>query len=65
MFTANKSLEGSSNIFVVAHVVEFLKIHKSGSKEGTKVSGVGTPNDGFLLNTVKTLFRLSKVLFDL
>ena len=52
-------------MFVVAHVVEFLKIHKSGSKEGTKVSGVGTPNDGFLLNTLKTLFRLSKVLFDL
>ena len=25
----------------------------------------GAPNDGFLLNTLKTLFRLSKVLLDL
>ena len=49
MFTASKSLEGASNIFVV----------------GTKVSSIGTPNDGFLLDTLKTLFRLYKVLFDL
>ena len=58
MFTANKSLEGSSNIFVAA------KIAQKWTKVGTKVSGIGTPNDCFLLNT-KTLFRLSKVLFDL
>ena len=25
----------------------------------------GAPNDGFLLNTLKTLFRLSSVLLDL
>ena len=25
----------------------------------------GAPNDGFLLNTLKTLFRLSRVLLDL
>ena len=32
---------------------------------GIKCSLPGAPNDGFLLNTLKTLFRLSRVLLDL
>ena len=32
---------------------------------GIKRSLQGAPNDDFLLNTLKTLFRLSRVLLDL
>ena len=35
----------------------------SASRFSVNVSGA--PNDGFLLNTLKTLFRLSRVLLDL
>ena len=40
---------------IIVNTVEALEILK----------GPGAPNDIFLLNSLKTLFRLSRVLFDL
>ena len=34
-------------------------------RDGIKCSSRGAPNDGFLLNTLKTLFRQSRMLLDL
>ena len=37
--------------------------YDTATKKFGKLSGA--PNDGFLLNTLKTLFRLSRVVLDL
>ena len=42
---------------------DFKKPHKY--RFQTQIPIPGAPNDGFLLRTLETLFRLSRVLFDL
>ena len=50
-------------------VVEHMKTSELANQNGMQIHAVcyatGTPNDGFLLNTLTALLRLSRVLLEL
>ena len=52
----------SHQIYSKKNLSEQEKFIRNGSSSGALA---GAPKDGFLLNTLKTLFRLSRVLLDL
>ena len=70
VFTLRKSLRNEKFTASVLQKAENLgrheKMHTSkGSRKYSHRRETGAPNDGFLLNALKTLFRLSRVLLDL